>query len=89
MVEGVGVLVDAAIAYTGDGVTSGVGFGDWVTSGFDVGTSVAIAVDTIDVSISTGQLSRLGCFVRICAAPKPIAVASEIIASPIADHARR
>jgi hypothetical protein len=88
-VVGVGVLVDAAIAYTGGRVTSGVEFGEWVMSGVDDGTSAAIAVDTVDVSISTGQSSRLGCFVRICAAPKPIAPASEIIATAIADHATR
>ena len=84
---GVGVLVGTDIEYTGASVTSGVAFGGWVNSGVDVGTSTAIAVGRVDVSI--GQFSRAGCLLRNCATPKAVAPVSEIIASPIAHRARR
>jgi hypothetical protein len=83
------MLVGAAIAYAGVRVTSGVGLGGWVGSGVDAGTSTAIAVETVDVSESAGQFSRVGCFVKKCATPKAIAPVNETIASPIAHHARR
>jgi hypothetical protein len=85
----VGVLVDAAIAYTGARVTSGVGLGGRVGSGVGVAIFMAMAAVTVEVPRSAGQFSRVGGFVRNCATAKAIAPVNETIASAIAHHARR
>jgi hypothetical protein len=86
----VGVLVGAAIAYTGARVTSGAGLGGRVGSGVGVTISMAMAVVTVEVFRSAGQFSRVGGFVRNCAnSKKQFGPVSETIASAIAHHARR
>jgi hypothetical protein len=84
-----GVLVGSAMAYTGGRVTSGVRLGCAVASGVDDGTSTAIAADTGNLCGSADQFSCVGCFGRNSAIPKATATASEIIATPIAQRARR
>jgi hypothetical protein len=85
----VGVLVGAAIAYSGASVTSGVGLGGRVGSGVGVAIFMAMAAVTVEVPRSAGQFSRVGGFVRNCATAKAIAPVNETIASAIAHHARR
>ena len=83
----VGVLVGSSIAYPGAKLTSGVGLG--VDSGAGVGISRATALLTGDDARSADQFSGVGRSARNCRTPKAIAQVVEIVASPIADHARR